>query len=78
MGVLSRTGNDLDMVASEIYKVIPVKMWQKITGLSLDSPSPPADNDLFDEGIIKLTFFDGSLYRYKKSISMYLTLQELL
>ncbi len=78
MGVLSRTGNDLDMVASEIYKVIPVKMWQKITGLSLDSPSLPADNDLFDEGIIKLTFFDGALYRYKKSISMYLTLQELL
>ena len=63
--------SDFDLVKSDLYKLIPLKLWQKVTALE-------SANQEEEEGMIKLTFIDGALFRYEKSISMYLTLQELL
>lgn len=68
---LLKKTSDFDLVKSDHYKLIPLKLWQKVTALE-------STNQEEEEGIIKLTFFDGALFRYEKSISMYLTLQELL
>ena len=61
--------SDFDLVKCETYKLIPLKLWQKVTGLEGGGGQEEV------EGNIKLSFYDGALYRYEKNISMYMTLQ---
>jgi hypothetical protein len=43
---------DFDLIKSETYKLIPLKLWQKVTALDQAKQEE-------QEGFIKLTFFDG-------------------